>query len=297
MEKMIDLTDLLKHQIMDLYSAEEQIIEALPAMIDKAANNDLKKALQQHLKVTEEQKKRLDKVQQLLTNKGEEENTGDEKKGFFSRLFSGSDEKCKGMSGLIDEGQKIMKEDISPKALDAAIIGSAQKIEHYEISGYGTARAYARELKLQEVEKLLEQTLNEEYEADDRLTQLAVGRLNIEAEKADTADEGETNPTASRASSAKNETRQGGKETSEKKNAGKSEEKEARSQSEEKKQPSSKNNSSKKTESAKKSASRSETTSKAGNKQGGSNKKSANHKAQGKSKKTSGKKSASKSKR
>jgi ferritin-like metal-binding protein YciE len=191
MEKMISLNDLLKHEVMDLYSAEEQIIEALPAMIEKAKNTNLKKALQEHLKITEQQKKRLDKVQQLMDdNKGDEESqSGDEKKGFFSRLFNGSNgkEKCKGMEGLIDEGQKIMSEDISPEALDAAIIASAQKIEHYEISGYGTAKAYAGELKLNEVQNLLQETLDEEYEADDRLTELALKRINLDAEKADGA--------------------------------------------------------------------------------------------------------------
>jgi len=190
MEQMIGLKDLLKHEIVDLYSAEEQIIEALPAMIDKAKNADLKKALEEHLKITEEQKKRLDQVQQLLNEDNENEESqepGEEKKGFFSRLFGGPDgkEKCKGMEGLIQEGQKIMREDISPEALDAAIIASAQKVEHYEISGYGTARAYAGELNLDEVQKLLEQTLNEEYEADDRLTALALKRVNLDAEKAD----------------------------------------------------------------------------------------------------------------
>jgi len=187
---MIGLKDLLKHEIMDLYSAEEQIIGALPAMIDKAKNADLKRALQEHLKITEEQKKRLDQVRQLMNEDNENEQSqdpGEEKKGFFSRLFKGSDgkEKCKGMEGLIQEGQKIMGVDISPEALDAAIIASAQKVEHYEISGYGTAKAYAGELKLDEVQKLLEQTLNEEYEADDRLTALALKRVNLDAEKVD----------------------------------------------------------------------------------------------------------------
>jgi ferritin-like metal-binding protein YciE len=187
MEKMIDLKDLLKHEIMDLYSAEAQIIDALPAMIDKAKNANLKKALQEHLKITEEQKRRLDKMRQLMNdNKEEEESqeTNEEKKGFFSRLFGNGMEKCKGMAGLIDEGQKIMKEDMSPEVSDAAIIASAQKIEHYEISGYGTARAYARDLNLKEVQNLLEETLKEEYEADDRLTQLALKRVNPDAEKA-----------------------------------------------------------------------------------------------------------------
>jgi ferritin-like metal-binding protein YciE len=182
METMINLNDLLKHEILDLYSVEEQIIEAMPGMIEKAKNPELKKALREHLKITEEQKSRLDKVKSTF---GEPESEG-ENKGFFSRLFGGSNggEKCKGMEGIIGEGEKIMTADITDEALDAAIIASAQKIEHYEICGYGTARAFARELNLPEVERLLTQTLNEEYEADDRLTSLAVGKLNLEAEQA-----------------------------------------------------------------------------------------------------------------
>jgi ferritin-like metal-binding protein YciE len=182
MERMINLKDLLMHEVLDLYSAEEQIIEALPSMIEKANNNQLKKALQDHLKVTEKQKARLDQVKQLLGSE-EEEGEGEEKKGVFSRLFGGGSHKCKGTEGLIKEGEKIMGENMTTEVRDAAIIASAQKIEHYEICGYGTARAFARELNMGEVAELLEQTLNEEYEADDLLTDLAVGRLNEEAEK------------------------------------------------------------------------------------------------------------------
>lgn len=187
METMINLNDLLKHEILDLYSVEEQIIEALPAMIEKSTNPELKKALREHLRVTEEQKNRLDKVKQTF-GEGDSENnqSGGENKGFFSRLFGGSNggEKCKGMEGIIKEGEKIMAADITDEALDAAIIASAQKVEHYEICGYGTARAFARQLNLTEVERLLTETLNEEYEADDLLTTLAVGKLNTEAEEA-----------------------------------------------------------------------------------------------------------------
>jgi len=192
---MNDLKDLLKHEILDLYSAEEQIIEALPLMIEKAQNKDLKGALNNHLKITEEQKKRLDKIKQLVTDEKKPEQE-DEKKGFFSRLFSGTEgkQKCRGMEGLIDEGKKIMAEDISPEALNAAIIGCAQKIEHYEISGYGTAKAYAKELQLEDVEKLLDETLAEEYEADKRLTELAVGRLNTQAEQVNVRNEEQNEP-------------------------------------------------------------------------------------------------------
>ncbi len=180
MEKMKNLQDLLKHEIEDLQSAEDQITSALPKMIEKAKNAKLKQALSQHLKVTEEQIRRLDRIQELMKGNGEEEGEG---KGFLSGLFGGSGgHKCRGMEGLITEGEKVMGEDMDPDVMDAAIIASSQKIEHYEICGYGTARAFARELKLTEVERLLTQTLNEEYASDDSLTALAVvGGLNEEA--------------------------------------------------------------------------------------------------------------------
>jgi ferritin-like metal-binding protein YciE len=175
MAQMKDLKDLLKHEIQDLYSAEEQIIAALPKMIEKANNPQLKKALEDHLNVTETQLERLD---QIKASFGDQE----QKKGGIFGLFAGS-QKCKGMEGLITEGEKVMGENMTPEVLDAAIIACAQKIEHYEICGYGTARAYARELELYEVAELLEETLDEEYEADDLLTDLAVGDINMEAEE------------------------------------------------------------------------------------------------------------------
>ena len=186
MEKMKDLKDLLIHEIQDLYSAEEQIIEALPTMIEKAKDAKLVSALKEHLKVTEQQKKRLDEVKQLLMGESDENSDQEEKKGFFSSFFSGGSpgkQVCKGMQGLIEEGNKVMGEEMNPSVLDAAIIACTQKIEHYEICGYGTARAYARELNLKMVAERLEKTLNEEYKADDLLTALAVGGgLNEEAE-------------------------------------------------------------------------------------------------------------------
>lgn len=188
MEKMNDLRALLGHEVEDLISAEDQIIAAMPMMIERAQNQSLKKALQEHLGITEKQRARLDQVQQLLNEGGEQskgEEGGEEKKGFLSGLFGSlGKHTCKGMEGIITEGQKIMKEDMSPEVLDAAIIASAQKVEHYEICGYGTARAYARELGLGQVAELLEETLDEEYEADDRLTDLAVGEVNERAERA-----------------------------------------------------------------------------------------------------------------
>lgn len=184
MEKMKDLRDLLVHEIEDLYSAETQIIEAMPAMIEKAKDPTLIKSLKDHLKVTEKQKVRLDQVKQLMGEENGDSQKG-EKKGIISRMFNGGGHKCRGMEGLIEEGEKVMGEDMSPEVLDAAIIASAQKIEHYEICGYGTARAYARELNLGKVAELLEETLNEEYQADDALTDLAVGKVNEEAEIGD----------------------------------------------------------------------------------------------------------------
>ena len=173
MEPLLNLKDLLQHEIDDLYSAEEQIIEALPKMIEKASDRELKKALNEHLRVTREQKKRLDKIKSLLK-------IDPEKKGFFDRIFGGS--KCKGTEGLITEGEKMMNEEMDPSVKDAAIIAAAQKIEHYEISGYGTARAFARELGLKEVASLLETTLNEEYTSDNMLTALALRKVNLDAE-------------------------------------------------------------------------------------------------------------------
>jgi ferritin-like metal-binding protein YciE len=180
MEKMIDLRDLLKHEIIDLYSVEEQIIAALPNMIEKAGNPTLKRLLREHLSVTEKQKSRLDEVKQFLNANPAEEDSP----GFFSRIFGGGNDetKCIGMEGIIKEGEKIISHDMSPEALDAAIIAAAQKVEHYEICGYGTAVAYSRELRLYEVTTLLEKSLDEEYIADNSLTNLAVGQLNVQAE-------------------------------------------------------------------------------------------------------------------
>ncbi len=178
MEKMKDLKDLLTHEVEDLISAEKQIIEALPKMIDKAKNQQLKKALQDHLKVTETHKSRNEEIIQILKADASEENTS-----LLANLFKGGEKVCKGMQGLIKEGEKIINADMNPQVVDAAIIACAQKIEHYEICGYGTLRAYADELKLSNISRMLEQTLNEEYAADDLLTSLAVGGgLNEQAE-------------------------------------------------------------------------------------------------------------------
>lgn len=173
---MNDLNDLLKHEIMDLISAEDQIIASMPDMIEKSTDPDLKKALKEHLRVTEQQRKRLDQVQKLLGEEPEGKDTG-----LFSRLFK-SRHTCKGMEGIISEGTKIMNEDMDPEVMDAAILASCQKIEHYEICGYGTARSYSIQLGHNQVAKILSQTLDEEYAADFLLTELAERKINLEAE-------------------------------------------------------------------------------------------------------------------
>ena len=173
---MVNLQDLLKHEVDDLLSAEEQIIEALPKMIEKATQPQLKKALNEHLQVTKNQKERIQKVKSILERKSNEEKS---EPGLLEKLFGGT--KCKGTEGLIKEGEKLMGENMDSKVRDAAIIAAAQKIEHYEISGYGTARAYAMQLGFEDVEQLLTETLNEEYEADDNLTALALFDVNLQA--------------------------------------------------------------------------------------------------------------------
>lgn len=176
MDRLYDLRDLLVHELKDLQSCEEQIIEALPKMTEKAVNPMLKASLDMHLQVTKTQLERLKNIQENLVQKEEEE------EGFFAGLFGSGSEKCKGTEGLIKEGEKMMDMKMSDETMDAAIIGCAQKIEHYEIAGYGTAVAYARELGLDYVAEQLEMTLQEEYDADDTLTELAISRVNVDAE-------------------------------------------------------------------------------------------------------------------
>lgn len=179
MEKITDLQELLKHELNDLYSAEVQLTQAIPKMAEKASNKELKNAFNDHLRVTQEHKKRLDEVKNFFSMEKVEET-----KGFFANLFKSKEgeEHCKAMEGLIKEAQTLMGENMSPEVMDAALIAAAQKIEHYEISSYGTARAFARQLGFEKVYTILSSTLAEEYEADDSLTVLAVGKLNRKAE-------------------------------------------------------------------------------------------------------------------
>lgn len=156
------LQELYVGELKDLYDAENQIIKALPKMIDAASSEELQNALSEHLEITRQQAKRLE---QIFQNMGE-------------KLKS---EKCKGMEGLIKEGSDIISEDMDENVKDAAIISAAQRVEHYEMAGYGTVRTWANLLGEEEAEELLQQTLDEEKEADQKLNELAE-QINVEAE-------------------------------------------------------------------------------------------------------------------
>ena len=153
------LQELLVEELKDLYSAENQIIKALPKMAKAASTPELKRALERHLEETRNQVVRLDEIGKTLVSK-----------------LSGK--KCKGMEGLLEEGKEVMEEGFDGEAMDAGLIGAAQKVEHYEIAAYGTARAHAERLGLTKVAKLLQQTLDEEGNTDKKLTQLAESLIN-----------------------------------------------------------------------------------------------------------------------
>ena len=156
------LRDLYIEQLKDLYDAENQIIKALPELIDAATSTGLKQALSSHLEVTKTQANR---IEQIFGAMGEEVKS----------------EKCKGMKGVIDEGSDLVDDiDENEMLRDAAIIASAQRVEHYEMAGYGTARTYAQLLGENQAAQLLEQTLNEEKQADQELTELAQ-KINVAA--------------------------------------------------------------------------------------------------------------------
>jgi ferritin-like metal-binding protein YciE len=155
------LQKLLTNELADLYDAEQQIIKALPKMIDQCSSSELKQALQDHFSVTQKQVTRLEQI--------------------FRELGEKPSKKCKGMAGILSEGDEILKEDLEESTLDAGIIGAAQKVEHYEIASYGTARTLAEYLGNDTAARLLEQTLSEEKEADALLTEIAESSINVEA--------------------------------------------------------------------------------------------------------------------
>ena len=158
------LHDLYVDELRDLYNAENQLLKAQPRMARAANDGSLRAAFEEHLEVTRGQVDRLDRI--------------------FKKLGARpTGKKCVAMEGLVEEGKKLMAEDSEPAVLDAALIAAAQKVEHYEIAGYGTVRTYARQLGYEEAADLLQETLDEEGEADQTLTDLAESVINVEAEQ------------------------------------------------------------------------------------------------------------------
>ena len=151
---LMSLEDLFKDEIKDLYSAETQLTKALPKMAKKASNDDLREAFTSHLEQTRGHVERLDKIGAALGIK-----------------LSGK--KCKAMEGLVEEGKEVIDEDGEDAVLDLALIAAAQRVEHYEVSGYGSLRALADFLGYADAVELLQETLDEESAADEKLTQIA----------------------------------------------------------------------------------------------------------------------------
>ena len=180
--KLQSLEDLLVNQLKDLYSAENQLVKALPKMAKAASSSELRKGFTEHLEQTRGHVQRLEQVCQELgvTPKGK---------------------KCAAMEGLIEEGKELMEEDADPAVMDAGLIAAAQKVEHYEMAGYGTVRTWAEQLGLGEAVGLLEATLQEEKATDEKLTHLAKQAVNQKAEEPE--GNGQTAPAKTGAKKAK----------------------------------------------------------------------------------------------
>ena len=162
MAKLSSLNDLLIDELKDLYDAEHQITKALPKMAKAASSAQLQNAFTSHLAETENHIKRLEQVFNAMNQKATRKT-------------------CKAMKGLLEEGDEVLEEKADPEVKDAALIGAAQRVEHYEMAGYGTVRTFAQTLGLTDVAELLQQTLDEEGNADKKLTQIAEGRVNERA--------------------------------------------------------------------------------------------------------------------
>ena len=163
MSKLNNLEGLLKHELQDLYSAENQIINALPKMEKKATDQKLKQAFQTHLEETKEQVERLKQACEKLN-------------------ISPGGEKCKAIEGIIKEAEDFLKEDADADVMDAGLIANAQRVEHYEIAAYGTACHFAKRLGYNDVHQLLSATLEEEKDTDEKLNDLAIEQINEKAE-------------------------------------------------------------------------------------------------------------------
>ncbi|MFD2244953.1 ferritin-like domain-containing protein [Pontibacter ruber] len=162
--KLNNLNDLFIMELKDLYNAENQIMKALPKMMEKCSSDMLRTAFENHMRETETQIDRLEQIFKMLGEKP----TG---------------EKCEAMEGIIREAQEMMKEKAEPHVMDAALIASAQRVEHYEIAGYGTVCAYAKQLGMTDAARLLHMTLEEEKKTDIKLTDLAERTINVQAER------------------------------------------------------------------------------------------------------------------
>lgn len=158
------LKDLYIHELKDLYSAEKQLVKALPKMAKAASNEKLAAGFTTHLEETKEHAARLEKILKDL---------GQSTRG----------PKCKGMEGLVAEGQEMIEEEADEEVRDAGLIAAAQRVEHYEIAGYGCARTYAELLGEKAAAKVLQQTLDEEGSTDKKLTELALKTINVAAAK------------------------------------------------------------------------------------------------------------------
>lgn len=160
--KITTLAELIEEELKDIYSAESQLVEALPKMTEAAQSNDLRLAFEMHLEQT---RLHLERIEEICAD----------------LKISPAGEMCKGMQGLIREGEEVIESDMEPEPRQAALIGAAQRLEHYEIAAYGTARAHARQLGYLKAFDMLSKTLDEEKDTDQKLTQLAENRVNVKA--------------------------------------------------------------------------------------------------------------------
>ncbi len=179
--KINNLQELYVEELRDIYNAENQLVKALPKIAKAATSDELRAALEDHLEQTREHVTRLDQIFESL---------GESPKG----------KKCKAMEGLLAEGDELLEEDIAEHVLDAALIGACQKVEHYEIATYGTIATFAKLLGRDEDVDLLGQTLDEEKEADELLTDIAESTINAEAEEGGESDEDEESVPAAKKS-------------------------------------------------------------------------------------------------
>jgi len=165
--KFTTLEDILVDELKDLYSAEHQLVKALPLIAKAVDSEDLRSVFVEHLKQTHKHVERLEKICQKLD-------------------INPKGKKCVGMEGLIEEGAEFLNSKGESEPLEAGMIGAAQRVEHYEIAAYGTARAHARQLGFTEIADLLDQTLTEEKQANDKLTYIAENKINVQAAMSNT---------------------------------------------------------------------------------------------------------------